>query len=149
MTRRMLLSSVLAASAVASIATAVPANAVAYSMAQVCGSNYALRYTYNVQHKNADGTYDQLGVIFLGYNSGNGYNCAYTEKFTSEGTATHVGVKLRAEGDSDWISNSGSFKYYAGPVYRYALDRCVQVSGDITTSQGVSGSYTSDLVACG
>ena len=87
-----------------------------YTPEEVCGSGYS------VVDSAALGT---VGKVFLLYNSGNGYNCVTTLKYTSLGTPSSVSAFLEPEG-STRTTDSGSYSYYAGPVKRYAPNTCVK-----------------------
>ncbi|TNY37318.1 serine/threonine protein kinase [Thermomonospora catenispora] len=75
------------------------------------------------------------GTVYQLYN-GSGYNCAVTIKTRDVGEATRVWVRLEAQNGSSH-SDSGSFRYYAGPVYVSAKGVCVRYFGG--TDAGSAG----------
>jgi len=105
-----------------------------YSAEEVCGS------AYDVIDSAALGS---AGQVFLLYNSGNGYNCVVTLKYTNVGTPSSVSAFLEPQG-STRTTDSGSFSYYAGPVKRSAPGTCVKWGGSV----GGTG-YTSPFEHCG
>ncbi|TDC09198.1 serine/threonine protein kinase [Actinomadura bangladeshensis] len=68
------------------------------------------------------------GVAYLLYNS-SGYNCAVTMKTKNVGKASPVSVWIQKQGGSS-IADSGSFAWYAGPVYVKAPGVCVRFGGN-------------------
>jgi hypothetical protein len=105
-----------------------------YSAEEVCGAGY------DVIDSAALGS---AGQVFLLYNSGNGYNCVTTIKYTSVGTPSAVSAFLEPQG-STRTTDSGSFSYYAGPVKRSAPNTCVKWGGSVGGT-----SYTSPFEHCG
>ena len=61
------------------------------------------------------------------YNS-SGYNCAVTMKTVNVGKSSPVSVWIQKQGGSS-IADSGSFAWYAGPVYVKAPGACVRFGG--------------------
>ncbi|MBA9003435.1 serine/threonine protein kinase [Thermomonospora cellulosilytica] len=101
-----------------------------YSPQQVCNSGGHGGGYYVQRSSSFPG-----GTVYQLYN-GSGYNCAVTIKTRNVGKATKVWTRIEAQnggGDSD----SGSFQYYAGPVYVSAKGVCVRYSGG--TSTGSAG----------
>ncbi|MFF6915373.1 spore-associated protein A [Streptomyces sp. NPDC012466] len=111
---------VIGLTAAGTIAATGTAAAASYNGA--CGSGYSVIDSMDVGDGNA----------FLTYNSSNGYNCVVTVSDT-QGTPMVLGANLRRHRtDTVWKSNeedSGTFKYYAGPVYTSARDTCIDWGG--------------------
>jgi predicted Ser/Thr protein kinase len=82
------------------------------------------------------------GKIYQLYNS-SGYNCVVTLKTADVGTKSSVWATLTRK-DGTNASDSGSFAYYAGPVFLYAKGQCVKYSGG-----GRSGSASAPWGNCG
>jgi hypothetical protein len=72
------------------------------------------------------------GTAYLLYNSST-YNCAVTIKTQKVGTKSPVSVWIQKQGGSS-IADSGSFAWYAGPVYVKAPDACVRFGGNGRTA---------------
>ncbi|MFI0409987.1 serine/threonine protein kinase [Actinomadura sp. 3N508] len=68
------------------------------------------------------------GIAYLLYNSST-YNCAVTMKTSNVGTKSSVSTWIQKQGGSK-ISDSGSFAWYAGPVYVKAPGACVRFGGN-------------------
>ncbi|WP_254715035.1 serine/threonine-protein kinase [Actinomadura sp. NAK00032] len=68
------------------------------------------------------------GRAYLLYNS-SGYNCAVTIKTVNVGKKSPVSVWIQKKGGSS-IADSGSFAWYAGPVYVKAPGVCVRFGGN-------------------
>lgn len=79
------------------------------------------------------------GTVYQLYNS-SGYNCAVAMKTKSVGTSTSVFATIQRKSDGKSATDSGSYKYYAGPVYVYAKGVCVRHSGG-TSGSSVTSSY--------
>jgi len=114
-----------------------PANAATnpYSARSVCGSSYTVTVA----------SHDLAGKarLYLLYAPRSGYNCAVTIKTSKVGTPTSTEAWLLVRGSS-WVHDKGPFKYYAGPVRRYARHTCVAYAG------GDDGTnWTSGWVGCG
>lgn len=92
-----------------------------YTPRKVCGSGYS------VINSRALGS---AGTVYLLYNSKNRYNCVVTMKKTSLGTATATSAFLEVKGKKR-ITDSGKFRYYAGPVRAAAGSTCVKWGGSI------------------
>ncbi|MFV0135630.1 spore-associated protein A [Streptomyces sp. HMX87] len=100
---------------------AATGTAAAASYNGACGSGYSVIDSMD--------PYD--GHTFLTYNSSNGYNgynCVVTVS-DRPGTAMYLDARLRlSRNDTVWKSSemdAGTYKYYAGPVYVYARNSCV------------------------
>ena len=123
---------------------AIPAAARAaknpYSAAGVCGLGYRVIDRHRLYATNpSNGNRVLLATVVLTYNSAQGTNCAVTMKRYRVGKAApvfgdHLGVSLAARplGPGTVDGDSGEFKFFAGPVYVPARDRCVQWAGDAT-----------------
>ncbi|SCL37793.1 serine/threonine protein kinase [Micromonospora rhizosphaerae] len=118
--------------------TSAPEKANPYTAGQVCGSGYQVIDSATLT---AGGT--RQGRVYLLYNPGNGYNCVVTLKDTGVGTATTVAAYLEVQGRTR-STDSGAFKYYAGPVRAGAAGACVKWGG----SAG-GASYGSPFEHCG
>ncbi|MCK9870665.1 spore-associated protein A [Nocardiopsis dassonvillei] len=105
----------------AGVVTASPASAAAYNGA--CGSGYSVVNSAPIRF--------DLGTVFLTYNSSNGYNCVVTVRSAdSDGFAMPMSAGLRRAGDGgSFVSDTGEYSYYAGPVYVYASGSCVDWRG--------------------
>ncbi|WP_219501488.1 M23 family metallopeptidase [Nonomuraea ceibae] len=105
-----------------------------YTPQEACGSGY------DVIDSAGLGT---SGTVYLLYNNGNGNNCVVTMKHTSLGTPTATTAYLEVQG-STRKTDSGSYSYYAGPVYAYAPGKCVRWGG-----KAGSSTYDSPFEHCG
>ncbi|WP_433422823.1 spore-associated protein A [Microtetraspora malaysiensis] len=112
-----------------------PAIAAAYSPEGVCGAGYARVSDGSRAVKTPSGS--TFGHVYLLYNSSNGYNCVVTIKKSYVGTATLTMATLQVEGSKP-VTDSKSYKYYAGPVKASAKGKCVRYSAVIydTRTQG-------------
>ncbi|WP_246178762.1 serine/threonine protein kinase [Actinomadura decatromicini] len=72
------------------------------------------------------------GTAYQLYNS-SGYNCAVTMKTQHVGTKSPVSVWIQKQGGSQ-VVDSGSFAWYAGPVYVKAPGACVRFGGNGRTA---------------
>ncbi len=106
-----------------------PEPAQKYTATQVCGSGYYVQRSMAVAG----------GRVYQLYSNGTKKNCAVMLKSKNVGRPTSVSVWIQAQGGSR-VTDSGSFSWYAGPVYVYAPGKCVRVG---------SGSYTSSYANCG
>ncbi|MEU3273995.1 hypothetical protein ABZ639_24420 [Saccharomonospora sp. NPDC006951] len=95
-----------------------PANAVASSPEEVCGSGYRVINTESI---------GGISTLYLLYNGNT--NCVVNWKTKYRGTASQVSAGLQVQnGGSD--RDAGSFKYYAGPAkVSGAAGRCVMWEG--------------------
>ncbi|MEV4628116.1 hypothetical protein AB0J90_17720 [Micromonospora sp. NPDC049523] len=103
----------LAATAVA--VTGAPAQAASYNGA--CGSGYSVI--------DSMGAGNGAGTIFLTYN--NGWNCVVTITNTP-GVRDFMAASIERSGGT-WIDDEGNYTQYAGPVYVYAPNDCVDWGG--------------------
>lgn len=91
---------------------------VAYNGA--CGSGYSVVNWGNMQYG--------LGTVYLTYSRSTGKNCVVAiqteQKYESKMTA-----KVRRTGSSTWVTDTGYYRYYAGPVYVSAAGSCVDWYG--------------------
>ncbi|MFC7380815.1 serine/threonine protein kinase [Sphaerisporangium rhizosphaerae] len=83
------------------------------------------------------------GVTYQLYNLATGFNCVVTMKTQNIGVLSPVSATLEVQGSAP-VSESGSFKYYAGPVVMQGKGKCVRFSG----SAG-SGSTAAPFGNCG
>jgi serine/threonine-protein kinase len=123
--------------ATATTTTAATSPGNPYTAAEVCGSGYKV---IDSAALTSGGT--SLGKVYLLYHSGTGTNCTVALKSTAVGTATAASTYLEVKGSSR-KSDSGSFKYYAGPVRAEAAGICVKWGG----STG-GASYNSPFEHC-
>ncbi len=111
---------VISLAAAGTIAATGTASAASY--AGTCGSGYSVIDTMDV----GDGT------AFLTYSGASGKNCVVTVSDT-QGTPMVLGANLRLHRtDAVWKTSeedSGTFKYYAGPVYVSAAGKCIDWGG--------------------
>ncbi|MQY04189.1 Serine/threonine-protein kinase PknD [Actinomadura sp. RB68] len=68
------------------------------------------------------------GTAYLLYNS-SGYNCAVTLKTRNVGKRSPVSVWIQRSGGGQ-VGDSGSFEWYAGPVFVSAAKKCVRFGGN-------------------
>ncbi|MEV4005677.1 serine/threonine-protein kinase [Actinomadura sp. NPDC049753] len=73
------------------------------------------------------------GVAYLLYSNSTKYNCAVTIKTKHVGTKSPVSTWIQKKGGGA-ISDSGSFAWYAGPVYVSAPGVCVRFGGNGSTA---------------
>ncbi|MEU9118976.1 spore-associated protein A [Streptomyces sp. NPDC048506] len=127
----------LATLAGATTASAAPTATAAYNGA--CGSGYRVVNSVPVTGK---------GAVYLTYNATSGKNCVVTVR-NSPGKPVYMYTYLTAtDGSSDWISDSGQYTSYAGPVYLPAKGICVDWGGSIeSVSVNVSGSNCGRMAA--
>jgi hypothetical protein len=85
----------------------------------ICGSGYYIQETASISGE---------ATAYLLYSNSTGKNCAVTIKNNHIGTPTSTYAKIRSSTTS-WVTNSGNFSYYAGPVYVYAPHVCVSYGG--------------------
>ncbi len=98
-----------------------PANK--YTPQQVCNSGGHGGGYYVQRSLNVSG-----GVAYLLYSSST-YNCAVTIKTKNVGKASPVSTWIQKQGGGS-IADSGSFAWYAGPVYVKAPGTCVRFGGN-------------------
>ncbi|TDC49077.1 hypothetical protein E1281_23915 [Actinomadura sp. KC345] len=60
-------------------------------------------------------------------------------KTENVGKSTHVWVRLQERSGGEVGNDSGTFKYYAGPVYVNAPGICVRFSGGASGASASSG----------
>ncbi|WP_019634954.1 serine/threonine-protein kinase [Actinomadura atramentaria] len=90
-----------------------------YTPQAACGSGYGVLESMAVSG----------GRAYLLYSGSTGKNCAVTMKTVNVGKASPVSVWLVKRGGSK-VADSGSFAWYAGPVYVSAKNVCVQYGGN-------------------
>ncbi|MGW5673282.1 hypothetical protein, partial [Micromonospora sp. NPDC003776] len=118
--------------------TSSPAAKQPYTATQVCGSGYQVIDSATLT---ADGV--RKGRVYLLYNTGSGTNCVVTLKDTDVGRATTTSTYLEVQGKTRQ-TQSGAYKFYAGPVRATAPGVCVKWGG----STG-GASYGSPFEHCG
>ncbi|EFC81417.1 hypothetical protein FrEUN1fDRAFT_5469 [Parafrankia sp. EUN1f] len=99
-----------------------------YTATQVCGSGYSQIDRHSLGS----------AMIYLLYDGSR--NCVVTLKSGSGvGVAQAMGAWVQVEGSSTRQSDTGSFQYYAGPVYVTAPGKCVKWGGSHAGSTWTSG----------
>jgi hypothetical protein len=104
-----------------------------YTAAGVCGAGFQAID----RHKLIDSNYGRyLAEVVLTYNPATGQNCVVTLKRYRVGVARKYDDWLMAEiytrplrVPSNLDSDKGDFKYFAGPVFVTAPDKCVKWGG--------------------
>ncbi|MEU8177526.1 hypothetical protein AB0C14_32035 [Microbispora hainanensis] len=134
---------VAAALAVGGLA-ANPAYAISagYTPEGVCGSGFG-RVSTDGSRAVKTPTGRVFGRVYLLYNRKTGQNCVVTIKSSYAGTATRTSATLvtqvRRHRDEPVTtarkSDSGKYKYYAGPIKLYAKGLCVKYSGTIADTR--------------
>jgi hypothetical protein len=85
------------------------------------------------------------GDIDLYYDSGTGWNCAVAVKRSNDvfyGLATNMYIHMNNSSYDDnhiknnYASDSGMYKYYAGPVRVYGNNMCIWITGGIAENSG-------------
>ncbi|MFI7469648.1 hypothetical protein [Nonomuraea sp. NPDC049646] len=99
-----------------------------YTPVQVCGSGF---YVQRSQAFNG-------GETFQLYNSGTKQNCVVTMKYAGVGKESPVSATLDVQ-DGESATDSGDYKYYAGPVKLAAPGRCVKFSGSVGAGSTAAG----------
>ncbi len=94
-----------------------------YTPQQACGGGYGVLRSMPVSG----------GTAYLLYNNTKGSNCAVTMKTRDAGRRTPVSVWIQKQGGGQ-VTDSGSFEWYAGPVYVSARKVCVRFGGNGRTS---------------
>lgn len=113
---------------VIAVATASAAGAAAPTPQSTCGSGYR-----TIDNHKLTGA-----VIYLTYNSGNGYNCVVTIKTAGVGSPTYTAATLAVQGDGSALDD-GDYRSYAGPVRLLARGKCIRWGGAHRSSSWVSG----------
>ena len=136
--------------AVALVAIAHPATASAkrnpYTAEQVCGAGFSKIDKHKLYSGSRHTTH--LATTFLLYNGATGRNCAVTMKRRFIGKPTTTGVSLKVKGKRrPWVVDQDAYKYYAGPVYRAAAERCVRWGATVSTPIG-DDTYISPFGHC-
>jgi len=104
-----------------------------YTAAEVCGPGYKVID----RHKLVDSNHGKLlAELVLTYNSATGKNCAVNLKRYRVGLGRkyedwmYVQLHTRPLRDpANSATDKDDFKYYAGPIYVYARDKCVMWGG--------------------
>ncbi|MGI5323812.1 hypothetical protein [Actinomadura nitritigenes] len=104
-----------------------------YTPQQVC--NASAGGNYKIQRS----TPFSGGRIYQLYSATTKNNCAVTMKTTNIGKGTSVWVRLQAQSGGKVASDSGTFKYYAGPVFVHAPGICVRYSGGASGASASAG----------
>ena len=82
------------------------------------------------------------GYIAVYYNSSTGNNCAMT--YTNRpGVTQEIFVGISVWDSTKEVTQTGNFKYYAGPVSVYAKGKCIGIEGRVGggTTHGVGPLY--------
>jgi hypothetical protein len=98
--------------------SAAPASAATYN--GVCGTGY----------KVVNSTDIGVGNIFLTYNSSNGYNCVVTVR-DNPYLPVYMLAEVKRSSVERWAFDSGQYTAFAGPVYTYGANSCVDWAGEI------------------
>ncbi|MEU6724063.1 hypothetical protein ABZ917_10160 [Nonomuraea wenchangensis] len=121
------LATLLTGAALAASTTLV-AGAAPAAAAGPCGSSYTRVGVYPI--KRGDGT--RTGTLEVHYSSSTGKNCALTYGYGAYANTPSWKSVVISRGDgSGEDSNSGTFTYYAGPVYVSAPGQCIDVQGTV------------------
>ncbi|GAA1708756.1 hypothetical protein [Nonomuraea bangladeshensis] len=108
--------------------TTMVAGAAPAAAAGPCGSSYTRVGVYPI--KRGDGT--RTGTLEVHYSSSAGKNCALTYGYGAYANTPSWKSVVISRGDgSGEDSNSGTFTYYAGPVYVSAPGQCIDVQGTV------------------
>ncbi|RGC66792.1 hypothetical protein C5N14_22255 [Micromonospora sp. MW-13] len=125
--------------------SAGPANAIPRT--NYCGSSYGFLKSWPISWRGQSG-----GYIDVYYNSSNGYNCVIARTNDSViSSAWDIVVAARKSGgtwQTDGDKPGQNFTKYAGPLYVYAPNSCIDISGSFDTSGG-GGATGYDRVHCG
>lgn len=105
-----------------------------YTPSAACGSGYSV-----IDHH----ALGKAGTVYLAYKPSTGQNCVVTMKATGLSKRTKASAHLQARGGAKH-TDSGSYRYYAGPVRVKAAKTCVQWGGSL----GSTG-WTSKYGHCG
>lgn len=118
LSRKVLTRLTVAAFAVGAALTVAPgpAQAQAYTPEGVCGSGYYVQRSYPLPGAR----------VYQLYNGSS--NCVVTIKTSSVGTATRTTASLQVQG-RPWSTDTGDYRYYAGPVKAAAQGKCVRYFG--------------------
>ncbi len=110
-----------------------------YTAAGVCGPGYKVIDRHRLFATNPySGAPIKLAAVVLTYNAAKGMNCAVTLKRYRVGKVSgprqasenlSVSLAARPLGPSTVDGDSGDFRFYAGPAYVPARNRCVQWGG--------------------
>ncbi|MFD6479007.1 spore-associated protein A [Streptomyces anulatus] len=114
------------------------ANAASNPYNGVCGAGYAV-----IDHIKMTTTAGRhLGNAYLTYNSSNGYNCSIMQVVPGEGPI-YAKTALQLTGGGGGDQDAGYFSSYAGPVYLYAKNSCIDWIGGIggNSSEGLAGHF--------
>lgn len=88
-----------------------------------CGSGYVQKDSMALSN---------LGVVYLTYNSSNGYNCVVTVR-ANPGTKLYMEAGVQLYGSDTYKNDFGLYTTYAGPVYVHAPGQCINWWGHIDT----------------
>lgn len=100
-----------------------------YTPKQVCGKSFSVIDSAKL---------GKAGKAYLLYDSSSGKNCVTTLKHTKVGKSTAASAFLTVKG-SKRHTDSGHFKYYAGPVKAKAKATCVKWGGSVGSKKYASG----------
>lgn len=154
--QRVLRTLTAAAIVVASLAIVAPA-APAYAGGYGCAGSLVGSWPI-------EGDEGVAGNINLYYDSSTGWNCAVAVKssgYVFYGLATNMYIHMNNSSYDDnhtknnFDSDSGMYKYYAGPVTVYGKNMCIWITGGIADNSGPNSDYWNfyvrnvNRVACG
>ncbi|MEV0199706.1 hypothetical protein [Nonomuraea sp. NPDC050691] len=110
------------------VSTTLVAGAAPASAAGPCGSGYTRVGVYPV--KRGDGT--RTGTLEVYYSSTSRKNCALTYGYGAYANTPSWKSVVISRGDGSGSDpNSGTFTYYAGPVYVSAGGQCIDVEATV------------------
>ncbi|MBO2456319.1 hypothetical protein [Actinomadura violacea] len=104
-----------------------------YTPQQVCNASGGGSYTIQRSVSFSGGR------VYLLYSAATKNNCAVTMKTTNIGKGTSAWVRLQSQTGGKTGSDSGTFKYYAGPVFVHAPGICVRFSGGASGASASAG----------
>ncbi|NUS74015.1 MAG: hypothetical protein HOQ05_11480 [Corynebacteriales bacterium] len=107
----------------------VQAASYAYSPSGVCGSSYSVISSHALKGYTSPGYEVHFATTYLLYSASTKKNCAVTIKTTVwDNDNDWIRVGLQESGEL-MRTDSGGYRYYAGPLYVYAPGNEVRYSG--------------------
>ncbi|WDZ86001.1 hypothetical protein [Micromonospora cathayae] len=108
------------AAVAAGLTTLTPGAAQAAPYNGACGSSYGVIDAMSLVGR---------GTVYLTYSGSTGKNCVVTVR-DNPGTRLPMSASVSLAG-APWITDSGNYTTYAGPVYVSAPGRCIDWGGSI------------------
>lgn len=109
-----------------------------HAAATTAAYNGACGTGYSVVNSAVVGT---KGKVFLTYNASTGANCVVTVR-NAAGAPVRMSASLGFASPSTWVTDSGNYRSYAGPVYLHARGLCVtwrgQIGDDVAGKNGTN-----------